>query len=836
MTIFVKAPFEGWVFPIEATPDQAFADKVLGNGIVIDPLGAQVLAPISGEIISIAQTRHALTIKHKSGLELLIHVGIDSVALKGQGFECLCKLGQNVSVGEPLLSFDPHFLSKYVKSLMTPLIVLNSEAFDVIPLSQNSSVTPSEDVIRVEPKNAKPLTSVSHAAELDTDYEVSSIKLNITNGIHARPAAQIVECVKPFKAKVEIGMGSRFVSASSISALMLLGAKQGDNINIRAIGPDAKAAIAALKDYLDFEVDTQSDSPNDNAQKRSENISKNYISGVGVGTALLAGPVWRWDNDLDFRDYETRNSDFELRAFEKALKASRDDVKEKSLGEGAYVSIKKAHLQILEDPIFLEDIRSHISKGKNAPIAVQFAVKNMTSQFAQADSVLLRERGADFKDVGRIIIEHLIGKARAEIKSLKDKIVLVEDITPSDVIKLGDAGALAICVQNSGATSHAAIVAASIGLPMIVACGAQLKDVEGGTFALFDASSGQLNHRPSKAQRARHEARGKAQKKRFRAADKFRSQTAILKSGEQIKVYANLGSVSDATTAIESGAEGCGLLRTEFLFQNWTSPPSMEEQRILYQEIADKMDGRPLIIRTLDVGADKPMAFMPLTREDNPALGVRGVRLSLQNPAFFEDQIEACCRIVSKNPVHLMVPMINNCQEIKSVRDIFSKVLSALDLDQPPSLGIMIETPAAALMADKLIQYADFFSIGSNDLSQYCLAMDRLNPNLAPQIEALSPSVLRLIASTTKAAIDDKKWVGVCGAMASDILSIPVLIGLGVTELSATADRIPIVKSIIRELDFTTCETLAWQALEQESASDVQNLIRKAAPSLAEIS
>ena len=316
-----------------------------------------------------------------------------------------------------------------------------------------------------------------------------------------------------------------------------------------------------------------------------------------------------------------------------------------------------------------------------------------------------------------------------------------------------------------------------------------------------------------------------AREERIGAGRARAHELAATSDGARIEVFANLGSVSDAVAAVAQGAEGCGLLRTEFLFLDRDSPPGEGEQRTAYQQIADTLDGRPLIVRTLDIGADKPASWLPLEREDNPALGLRGIRLQLARRELLETQLRALLGVRSAGPLQIMIPMISALPELVETRSVLERLATQMDV-KAPELGIMVETPAAALIADTLAREAAFFSIGSNDLSQYALARDRTNPAVADGLDGLDPAVLRLIDSTVRGGNLRSRVTGVCGGLAAIPEAVPILIGLGVTELSVPPAAISEIKSLVRALDVGSCRELAAQALAASDAQAVRRLVQ----------
>jgi phosphocarrier protein FPr/phosphocarrier protein len=405
-------------------------------------------------------------------------------------------------------------------------------------------------------------------------------------------------------------------------------------------------------------------------------------------------------------------------------------------------------------------------------------------------------------------------------------ILVGEDLLPSELMAI-DAGALAgIALAGGGPTSHVAIIAASRGIPMVVALGDAALAIETGTRVVLDADAGTVTVADTDTEQAAL-ARVTADRQRREAARDAAAEPCRTADGERIEIFANLGSLDDAGAAMAAGAEGCGLLRTELLFLDRDLPPDEEEQRGLYQAIADRLDGRPLIIRTLDIGGDKPVPYLPIPAEENPALGLRGIRVGLKHPALLDEQLRAILRLAPSRQARILVPMVASLAELTAVRAHAEAAARAVGHAGPVSLGVMIETPAAAIAADLLAPAADFFAIGTNDLAQYTLARDRGNPAVAADVDALHPAVLRLIDAACRAAAAHGRPVGVCGGLASDTLAAAVLIGLGVGELSAVPAVIPELKAQVRRLTRARCTALAAEAMRQPSAGAVRRLIAK---------
>ena len=436
----------------------------------------------------------------------------------------------------------------------------------------------------------------------------------------------------------------------------------------------------------------------------------------------------------------------------------------------------------------------------------------------------LRERIDDLRDIEAHVLLALRGEARPMNLIIPEHTVLIADeLLPSELIALDRARLEALCLAGGGATSHVAILAAAMDLPMLVGLGARLGEVANGAPLIVDADHGHLLLRPDSAALEAAQLRVR----RTRAANGAMRQAAQREchaaDGTRIEVLANVGSAADGRAAVVNGAEGCGLLRTEFLFLDRVTPPSEDEQRIAYQEVADALAGRPLVLRLLDVGGDKPLSYLPFPPEDNPALGLRGIRTGLAQPDLLRTQLRAALTVCG-SALRILVPMVTEVDELLSVRRLIVGIATELGRIGPVALGAMIETPAAAVTARQLAAHADFLSIGSNDLSQYALAMDRGHAGLAGRIDALHPAVLTLIGLASAGA--GSKPVAVCGGMASDPVAIPLLLGLGVRELSVVPARVPAVKALVSGLKLEDCRALARTALELGQAAAVRALVR----------
>jgi phosphoenolpyruvate-protein phosphotransferase len=520
-------------------------------------------------------------------------------------------------------------------------------------------------------------------------------------------------------------------------------------------------------------------------------------------------------------------ADHERVALEAALVQVRARIEQAAAkGDAARKAILGAHLAFLEDPELTASAHRLIVEGKSAGFAWRRAVGGYVEALRGLGDRRLAERVDDLIDLERQVLRALSGEEDEARALPAGAILLADELLPSQLMGVEAGQVAGFCTAKGGPTSHVAILAAAMGIPAIVAAGPGVLDVTEGASLILDAENGTLRVGPDASQLADAQTAIAARHERKAAAKAAAHQESRTADGVRIEVFGNVGSLNDAQAAAANGAEGSGLLRTEFLFLERETPPDEDEQARQYQAIASALDGRPLIIRTLDVGGDKAAPYLPIPTEENPALGLRGVRVSLWRPHLLKTQLRAILRVKPLGQCKIMVPMIASLDELRAVRAVLEEAKRELGITERVELGVMIETPAAAVTADLLAAEADFLSVGTNDLTQYVLAMDRGNPELAARIDALHPAVLRMIAQTCAGAAKHHRWVGVCGGLASDLVAVPVLLGLGVTELSATAATVPEVKALVRTLNLDACQALARQALDQTSPEAVRDLCK----------
>jgi multiphosphoryl transfer protein len=813
--IRLHAPLAGWATPLGEVPDSVFAERMMGEGIAIDPLEGLLRAPCDAEVISVPATRHAVTLRLDNGAELLLHVGLETVGLGGEGFTAHVTAGQRVARGDPLIGFDLDAVAGKAKSLVSPIVV-TSENYRVAVLAQDRLVAAGDPIAEID-------GAAAAAAGLPPSDEVSAADMTIrtAHGIHARPAARIAAAARAFAASVELEAKGGTANARSPVALMALGLHKGDRARLVARGADAAAATAAVAALIETGLDEEPEPVAVPVPASSAPVRPGLYRGVCAAPGLAVGPVAHFEIEPPPIDQVAKGVDAERCALAAARAAVRSRLADHSVGTGA---IAAAHQGLLEDPELVAAADAEIAAGRSAGLAWHAAIEATAARLRATGDPLLIERIDDLRDIERQVLGRLAGEAEPKPRDFPEGAILLADtLFPSQMMALELDRVGGICTARGGPTSHVAILAASAGVPMLAAAGAEMLATGDGTEVVLDAGGGWIDTRPDAAaldtatERLERWRQARAAEAAAAAAD------TRMADGTRIHVFANLASAEEARRAVAAGAEGCGLLRTEFLFHDRPSPPAEEEQRAAYAEIAAALGGRPLIVRTLDAGGDKPLSYLAMPVEDNPALGLRGVRLSLARPDLLAVQLRAILGAAPAGDVRIMVPMVVDIGELRAIRAVLDRAAADLGAAAVP-LGVMIETPAAALLAASLAAEADFLSVGTNDLTQYALAADRGNPATAARIDALHPAVLRLIAMVGEGASARGKWFGICGGIASDPLASAVLIGLGASELSATPAAIPALKAAVRRLDMAACRSLAARALEAETAEAVRAL------------
>ncbi|MCK6188587.1 phosphoenolpyruvate--protein phosphotransferase [Pseudomonas sp. EYE_354] len=815
------APLSGPVLALGDIPDEVFASGALGDGVAIDPLNDCLHAPCDGVIIHVARTGHALTIRADNGAELLMHVGIDTVELNGEGFALLVKPDARVAQGQALVRFDLDHVARQCKSLVSPIILTNGEGFALRPVA-GKIVKVGEPLLHIAARSAAPL----QAAVDNSVTEVhASVRITHRGGLHARPAALVRKAAQGFNCHAELHFAGKSAPCDSLIGLMGLGIGEGDEVRITCRGKDCEAALQALVAVLSVAVSEEHHTPVAAAPRRA-NTEAGVLQGVCAAPGLVCGPLFRLAGIELPQDTGKHTADEQLQRLDTALEQVRGEIRStleharqrKNVEEG---DIFAAHLALLEDPTLLDAATGAIEQGSAATHAWHDAIQAQCAVLLALGKPLFAERANDLRDLQQRVLRALLGETwHFELPA--GSIVSAHDLTPSDLLQLSAQNAVGICMAEGGATSHVAILARGKGLPCVVALGAEVLDVPQGQRVVLDAANGRLELAPSEARHAEvHQIRD-AQKRRRQRQQAQARQAAQTRDGVSIEVAANVASSAEAQMAFENGADGVGLLRTEFLFVDRRTAPDEQEQRQAYQAVLDAMGDKSVIIRTIDVGGDKQLDYLPLPVEANPVLGQRGIRLAQVRPELLDQQLRALLQVRPLARCRILLPMVSEVDELLQIRQRLDELCAELELTQRPELGVMIEVPAAALMAEQLAKHADFLSIGTNDLSQYTLAMDRDHAGLAARVDALHPALLRLIAQTCAGAAKHGRWVGVCGALASDPLATPVLVGLGVSELSVSPPQIGEIKDRVRHLDAAQCRQLSQGLLDLSSARAVR--------------
>jgi multiphosphoryl transfer protein len=662
--------------------------------------------------------------------------------------------------------------------------------------------------------------------------EGPTLRLDIGNplGLHARPAARFVQTAAGFDADVQVRnltTGRGPASARSLNGLATLGVRQGNEILVSAHGPQAAAALDALADLARRDFDDQPAPTASPAPPATSADAGDGLTGLPGAPGIVFGPARHFrPPEAEIPTRSPADPEAEWQALTQALeqvrnetRATRDSVAARA---GEYsAAIFDAHLLFLDDQALLDPARHAIfEEGKNAAQAWHEATEAVAGEYRSLDDEYMQARAEDLTGVARQVVAALTGDAAVAALSAPG-VVVAADLTPADTASLDRELALGIATAAGSPTSHSAILARSLGIPAAVGLGEALLSVPEGTELLLDGDAGTVEVEPSDELVAESKRRVAAREQAAMTARAAAAEPAATRDGRRIEVVANIGSPDDVPAAIENGAEGVGLLRTEFLFLERDSMPSEDEQVAAYNAIAARLQGQPLILRTLDVGADKPLPYVRQRPEANPFLGVRGIRLALEQPDLLKTQLRAVVRTAAEYPLKVMFPMVATLEEYREAKALLTEVGAGLELD----VGVMVEVPAAALAAEQFAPEVDFFSLGTNDLTQYTMAAERGNAAVAELADGLHPSVLRLIRMVVEAASAHGKWTGVCGELASDPAAVPVLVGLGITELSANAPAIPAVKQAVRETDSESARELAEQALELSSAAEVRQLV-----------
>lgn len=844
--LVLYAPLSGHTVDLKEVPDLVFSQKLVGDGISIDPTSDILKAPCSGKVTNIHPSHHAITIRSEKGIDVLMHIGLDTVNLKGEGFHLKTEEGKEVEKGDPLISFDINYISQRAKSILTEIIVSSPDKDLKIEGMTSKRVTVGEDIIFSVAIKEKEVISDTNSTK-----EITSWEITVTNptGFHARPAALLASEAKKFKSDIRLILGDKTANAKSVVSIMGLNIGYKDRIKLQATGEDSEEALFVLIPLIEAglgegggegkeegKIENKGKEVSKTREVTGLKVSEDFsgtIKGIGSSDGIAVGFIHHFyessktysDDSSNFEEEKAR-LDKALIEADKQLEAVYQDMKKKTKANEAEIFL--AHKELLADPELKETAYNLIKEGRSAEYAWDRVTKEQADNLTRLNNDLLAGRATDLRDINKRVVNILIGKEEGTSLIPDNSIIVAEEITPSETASLEKDKISGICTTHGGSTSHVSILARTLGIPAITGAGEEVLKIPEGTKAIINGTSGFLIVNPSQEEVIKMSKLQAEEKKHYEENLADANKPAITTDGKRIEVGGNIGNLTDVKEVLRLGGEGIGLLRSEFLFLNREEAPTEEEQATVYKDIAQAVGkDRKLIIRTLDVGGDKNLSYLEMAKEENPFLGVRGIRLSLSKPELFRTQIRGILRAVSFSDLHIMFPMISRIKEFEEAKAIVEEEKSLLKEGLSVKIGIMVEVPSAAIMIEEFAEIADFFSLGTNDLTQYTLAMDRGNPALSSISDSFHPAVLRLIQKTVNGAHKYGRFVGVCGGMAGDLRAVPILVGLGVDELSVAAPLIPKVKQRIRELNFKDMANLSGELLELHTASSIKEKLDK---------
>lgn len=562
------------------------------------------------------------------------------------------------------------------------------------------------------------------------------------------------------------------------------------------------------------------------------------FNGIAAAPGLASGSSLHWQAEAIVFERQTgRNPQFERQRIDKSIKLAQKELgalRDQMISENhkAEAAVFDAHILMLEDPSLLQYIDGLLEKTVNAESAWMDGIHYFSDQLASIPDATLQARAADLKDAGLRVLRHLLGRSEGnQFVISHPSILIARDLAPSETAGMDKSKVLAFCTAEGGPTSHTAILAKAYGIPAVVGLGNDILNISDGTMLLVDGKIGKIIANPDEETIDSFLLRKRQECETEELEYKIAQEPAATADGFRVEVAANVGNPEEAEKALCYGAESIGLFRTEFIFLDRQTEPSEEEQYAAYRNLLEVMENRPVVARTLDIGGDKDIPYLDLEKEENPFLGWRAVRMCLDRPDFFKIQLRALWRAGLGHDLRIMFPMIATLDEVRKAKSILMEAREeAVQAGYPVAdniqVGIMVEVPSVAVMADQFARQVDFFSIGTNDLTQYTLAAERTNPKVAYLGDACHPSVLRQIKAVIDAGHAAGLWVGVCGELAGDPDAIPVLLGLGLDEFSMAPRAIPHAKAIIRRWSKKQAADLAIQVLSLESAEQVRQTVR----------
>ncbi|CDN42731.1 MULTISPECIES: phosphoenolpyruvate--protein phosphotransferase [unclassified Paenibacillus] len=564
------------------------------------------------------------------------------------------------------------------------------------------------------------------------------------------------------------------------------------------------------------------------------------ITGVAASPGIAIAKAYRLQQSESVPPRKTAgDAGAEKQRLKEAVEAARvdiDRIRERTLEKlGAQkAEIFEAHLFLLDDPDLIDAAMDMIdSDGVDAAYALHEVSSSIVEVLRSMDNELLRERAADVKDVAGRVISKLEGREHSALSELDEETILIaNDLTPSDTAQLDLDYVRGFVTEIGSRTSHSAIMARSLELPAVVGAGTAAAGIESGTIVILDAVEGKVIVAPSDSQLQDYQARKREYEDYKLRMQQFVNRPSVTTDGHEVELASNIGGVEDLEKVLANGSDGIGLFRTEFLYMGRSTFPSEEEQFTVYKHVLEKMNGKRVVIRTLDIGGDKELPYLTLPKEANPFLGLRAVRLCLERQDLFRAQLRALLRASAHGKLAIMFPMIAVVSELREAKRILAEERASLESEGVPvsnslEVGIMIEIPAAALNAEALAKEVDFFSIGTNDLIQYTMAADRMNESVAYLYQPHHPSILRLVNMVIQAAKKHGKWAGMCGEMAGDSAAIPLLLGMGLHEFSMSASSVLPARELVSRLSQQEWAVLAEEALGMDSQQEVLDFVNQ---------
>jgi len=670
---------------------------------------------------------------------------------------------------------------------------------------------------------------VVSAAEVPVDVDELTASFVVANphGLHARPAARLVQEVRRRDAHARLRnrrTESEWVDAASLSKIATLGVRGGDEVEIRVSGSQAAEALDHVLSLAARNFDESLTEVGPAVQPSAQQAPIGAGPGLGIGPArsTRSGAITIPDIPADEPAVEWRRLGMAIAAVRRTIGQLRTRTA-REVGESE-ASIFDAHQLLLDDAALLDDVRSRIDNGQSAVSAWAAAVSHLADEFTAVPDPYLQARADDVTAVGDQVLRAMLGAG--ESSTGPTGVLVAADLTPAEAAELDPSRVAAVLLAFGSPHAHNVILLRAKGIPAVVGAGPAVLSIPDGTIVAVDGSRGEYVIDPPEDVREQFHARVAKLAQRQRQADAHAGEPAVTRDGVTIPVGANVGSVDDARAAAAHGADLAGLVRTEFLFLGRQDAPDVEEQLAVYRKIAESLDGRRITLRTLDVGGDKPLEFLPTPAEMNPYLGIRGIRLSLAHPELLADQLLAMVRLAQHTPVSVMFPMVTTLDELFTARGLLDEAVGDAGRGRPADLqvGMMVEVPAAALKAAAFARHVDFFSIGTNDLTQYALAADRNNDAVASLGDTFDPGLLQLVRATCQGAAG-RASVSVCGEFAADERAAGLLIGMGVDALSVTPPAIPGTKEAVRAADSRDARRLADEVLAADSAAAVRELL-----------